>query len=48
MKSQSLKGNSDTATAILQGGTPTGSTTAQVNTVALRDAINTIAYNFQW
>ena len=40
----SLKGNSDTATAILQGGTSyPGSTTAQVNTVALRDATNTIA-----
>ena len=39
-----LKGNSDTATAILQGGTSyPGSTTAQVNTVALRDATNTIA-----
>ena len=40
----SFKGNSDTATAILQGGTSyPGSTTAQVNTVALRDATNTIA-----
>lgn len=38
-----LKGNSDTATAILQGGTSyPGSTTAQANTVALRDATNTI------
>ena len=40
----SFKGNSDTATAILQGGTSyPGSTTAQANTVALRDATNTIA-----